>query len=103
MVVDNLIGTLSHRNRDDIEASLNAKAVLIDLIETEKTFELFMDNDCSKVKKMIELALDPSNGFNQQYLLSILLTVCKQLKPQNQSQNIFKDLDEENGAKNDAN
>jgi len=64
MVVDYLIGTLSHKNRDGIEASLNAKAVLIDLLETEKTFELFMENDCEKVRKMIELAIDPSNGFN---------------------------------------
>ncbi len=51
MVVDNLIGTLSHRNRDDIEASLNAKAVLIDLIETEKTFELFMETIAAKSRK----------------------------------------------------
>lgn len=44
MVVQELIKKLSHRNYKDTEASLNAKAVLIDLIETEKTFELFMAN-----------------------------------------------------------
>lgn len=103
MVLDELIMTLSHKNRDDVEASLNAKAVLIDLIETEKTFELFIENDCEKVAKLIDLSLDPSNSFNQQYLLTILLIICKQLKPQNQSNNIFKDLDEDGGAKNDSN
>lgn len=103
MVIDELIMTLSHKNRDDMEASLNAKSVLIDLIETEKTFELFIENDCAHVAKLIDLAIDPSNAFNQQYLLSILLIICKQLKPQNQSNNIFKDLDEDGGAKNDSN
>tara|TARA_B100000780_G_scaffold111337_1_gene77921 strand:+ start:226 stop:489 length:264 start_codon:yes stop_codon:yes gene_type:complete len=77
MVLDELIMTLSHKNRDDTEASLNAKAVLIDLIETEKTFELFIENDCEKIAKLVELALDPSNAFNQQYILSILLIICK--------------------------
>ena len=102
MVINELISKLSHKNRDDIESSLNAKSVLIDLIETEKTFELFLENDCEKVAKMFELALDPSNAFNQQYLLQILMSVCKQLKPQNQAQSIFKDLDEE-GDKKDPN
>ena len=102
MVIDELISKLSHKNHNDIESSLNAKSVLIDLIETEKTFELFLENDCEKIDKLFELALDPSNAFNQQHILSILMTVCKQLKPQNQAQNIFKDLDEE-GDKKDPN
>ena len=95
MVVKELIKTMSHKNRDDTEASLNAKTVLIDLIETEKTFEIFMENDAELVSKMVELAADPSNQFNQQYLLSVLLAISKQLKPSNQSQNLFKDLDED--------
>ena len=95
MVVRELISTLSHKNRDDVEASLNAKSVLIDLIETEKTFEIFMQNEAAMVHQMVELAADPSNQFNQQYLLSILLVIAKQLKPSNQSQNLFKDLDED--------
>jgi hypothetical protein len=61
MVVKELIKTISHRNREDIEAALNAKAVLIDLIETEKTFELFMNNDAELVNQIVELAADPSN------------------------------------------
>ena len=61
MVVRELINTLGHKNRDDVEASLNAKAVLIDLIETEKTFELFMNDDAAMISQMVELAADPSN------------------------------------------
>ena len=68
MVVKELIKTLSHKNRDDQEASLNARSVLIDLIETEKTFEIFMQNNADLVNQMVELAADPSNQFNQQYL-----------------------------------
>ena len=56
---------MSHKNRDDTEASLNAKTVLIDLIETEKTFEIFMENDAELVSNIVELAVDPSNQFNQ--------------------------------------
>ncbi len=77
MVINELISKLGHKNRNDIETSLNAKSVLIDLIETEKTFDLFLENDCEKIAKIFELALDPSNSFNQQYLLQILMTVCK--------------------------
>lgn len=69
MVVKELIKTLSHKNRDDQEASLNARSVLIDLIETEKTFEIFMQNNADLVNQMVVLAADPSNQFNQQYLL----------------------------------
>jgi hypothetical protein len=69
MVVKELIKTMSHKNRDDTEASLNARSVLIDLIETEKTFEIFMNNDASLISQMVELASDPSNQFNQHYLL----------------------------------
>ena len=69
MVDKELIKTLSHKNRDDQEASLNARSVLIDLIETEKTFEIFMQNNADLVNQMVELAADPSNQFNQQYLL----------------------------------
>ena len=69
MVVKELIKTLSHKNRDDQEASLIARSVLIDLIETEKTFEIFMQNNADLVNQMVELAADPSNQFNQQYLL----------------------------------
>ena len=95
MVVNELIKTLGHKNQSDMEASLNAKAILIDLIETEKTFEIFMNNDAQMISKMVELAADPSNQFNQQYLLQVLLVIAKQLKPSNQSNNLFKDLDED--------
>jgi hypothetical protein len=61
MVVNELIKTLGHKNQNDMEASLNAKAILIDLIETEKTFEIFMNNDAQIIATMVELAADPSN------------------------------------------
>lgn len=53
MVVRELINILGHKNRDDMEASLNAKAVLIDLIETEKTFELFMNDNAAMISQMV--------------------------------------------------
>jgi hypothetical protein len=71
--------------------------VLIELIEIEKTFELFFANDSAFIRKIVELAIDPSNSFNQKYLLNILVQVCKNLKPP--QQNIFKDLDEEDDDK----
>jgi len=76
-VIKQLIMAMSHSNRDDLEASLNASTVLIDLIEIEKQFELFFENDGSLINLIIELAIDPTNSFNQQYLLAVLLAICK--------------------------
>jgi len=45
---------------------------------------------------MFELAVDPSNSFNRQYLLAVLLALAKGLKPSTNQSNLFKDLDEEN-------
>ena len=95
MVVKELIKALSHKNRDDQEAALNARSVLIDLIETEKTFEIFMRDDADLINQIVTLAADPSNQTNQQYLLQVLLVISKQLKPGNSTQNLFKDLDED--------
>ena len=44
MVVKELLVTLSHKNRNDIEKSLNSSSVLIELIETDKTFQIFNNN-----------------------------------------------------------
>jgi len=63
-VVKELIMTLSNKNHKDIEASLNACAVLIDLVETEKTFGLFMVEEAQLTKLMLTLAIDPSNSHN---------------------------------------
>lgn len=54
--------------------------ILIEMVEVEKTFELFVGNDAGIVADIIELAVDPENEFNQQYLLSVLLSITKQLK-----------------------
>lgn len=94
-VIQRLITSLSHKNRDNIEEALNASAVLIELIELEKTFEIFLDNKAELLGRIMELAADPSNKFNQQYLLQVLLVVCKQLKMGfSQAQNVFKELGE---------
>lgn len=76
-VVKQLIMAMSHSNRDDLEASLNASTVLMDLIEVEKQFEMFFENDGSLANLIIELAIDPTNSFNQPYLLAVLLAICK--------------------------
>lgn len=80
MVINGMIGILSYRNRDNVEDSLNATQILVEMVELEKIFEIFMMNGAEKVGTIIELAVDCSNEFNQPYLLQILLTVCKQLK-----------------------
>lgn len=95
MVIDNLIGVLGHRNQGSIEDSLNATQILIEMVELEKTFEIFMMNKAEKVGTIIELALDCSNAHNQQYLLQILVAIGKQVKQSNESQTVFRDLDED--------
>lgn len=96
-MISRLINGLSHSNKGNIEVSLNSSSVLVELIEIEKTFELFFANDSRFIRRIVELAIDPSNDFNQKYLLHILLIVCKNLKPQ--SNNIFKDLDDDDDEK----
>ena len=73
MVINNLINMLDHRNKSDIEMALNSSVVLVELIEIEKTFELFFKNNAKLISRLIELAIDPSNSFNQKYLMNILL------------------------------
>ena len=65
------------------------------MVELEKTFEIFMMNKAEKVGTIIELALDCSNAHNQQYLLQILVAIGKQVKQSNESQTVFRDLDED--------
>ena len=76
LVVQELIGTLGHKN-SDIEGSLNASAVLIELVETDKTLEIFMEDEGKLIGDMFEMAVDPSNGPNQSYLLNVLLAMAK--------------------------
>jgi hypothetical protein len=64
-----------------LQASLNACSVLTELAENAVTLEIFLENDASLIGDIIDLAIDPSNSFNQQYLLQLLLVFCKQLKP----------------------
>ena len=90
---------MSHSNRDDIETSLNASTLLIDLIDQESrgtasTMEILTENEGEVLGKIVKLALDPSNSFNQPYLLSVLLAFAKSLKPNTNNQNLFKDLDD---------
>lgn len=64
MVINELIGILGHRNRDNLEDSLNAVSILVEMVELEKTFEIFMMNGAEKVGTIMELAVDPTNSFN---------------------------------------
>ena len=80
MVVDGLLASLSHHNRNNLEDSLNATTILIELVEVERTFELFMLNKAEKVGTIIELATDCSNSFNQHHLLQIIQAISNQLK-----------------------
>ena len=63
-VIKDLVTSLSHKNKDNTEAAMNASAVLIELIENEKTMELFLEKDAELVGTMMELATDPSNYSN---------------------------------------
>ena len=84
-----------------MEASLNAQDVLMELVETEKTLEVFLQDDGMLITQMLDLAIDPSNSHNQPYLLRVLHILVKALKP-NDSQNVFKDLDEVENYQVDA-
>ena len=55
-----------------MEASLSACQVLIELVELEKTVGLFFDNDGAFLVRIMKLAVDCSNAFNQKYLLQVL-------------------------------
>lgn len=71
--------------------------MLIELIESKQTLSLFMKNSGEHLSNMMELAVDPSNSFNQPYLLQILLAITKRLKPQspNSTNYMFNSLDDE--------
>lgn len=99
-VVRELIKQLECRNNADLEAPLNASAVLSELVETEKTFEIFMQNDAQLVGRIMESALDPTNTENQKYLLNLLSVICKQLKPQPQGNGLFKEAEDDGRAGN---
>ena len=64
MVINGLIGILSYRNKDNTEDSLNATQILIEMVELDKTFDIFMMNGAEKVGTIMDLALDCSNAFN---------------------------------------
>ena len=72
---------MSHKN-SDVEKSLNASSVLLELVKYEKTRSIFFEDESRMISQMIDLAIDPSNGANQQYLLEILLEICKQYAPE---------------------
>ena len=64
MVIDGLLGILSYKNQGDMEGSINSMEILIELVEIEKTFDVFMMNKAEKVGTIMELAIDCSNSFN---------------------------------------
>ena len=48
----------------DLENSLNSSQILVELLETEKIFEIFMEDNAKRVGRLIDLAIDCSNSFN---------------------------------------
>lgn len=69
-VVNKLVEAMSHSNRDDMEASLNASTLLIDLVDQENrggssALDIFIEDDGKIVGRIIYLANDPANSFNQ--------------------------------------
>jgi hypothetical protein len=46
-VISRLLDMLDHRNSSDLEQSLNSCSVLIELIDNDKTIELFFNNDAT--------------------------------------------------------
>lgn len=94
LVIGKLLKKLSHSNSSNMEEALNSSIVMIELIETERSFELLFQNNCKFLRQIVDLAVDPTNAFNQKYLLNIILHICKNLKPN--VGNIFKDPDEDN-------
>ena len=63
LVIQQLIETLSHKNHD-LEATLNASGVLIELVKYDKTRAIFLEDEGRLLGQMIELAVDPSNNAN---------------------------------------
>lgn len=64
MVIDGLLSILGYKNQVNMEDSINSMEILIELIEIEKTFDIFMMNKAEKVGTIMELAIDCSNCFN---------------------------------------
>jgi hypothetical protein len=65
MVINELINTLGYSKNTDLEASLNASEVLMDLVANEKTLDIFMEEDAELIGEIMELAVDPMNSHNQ--------------------------------------
>ena len=80
-VINELINELGHRNRD-IEKSLNASSVLLELVKYDKTRAIFFEEEGKMIEEMIDLAIDPSNGPNQKYLMLVILEIFKQYAPE---------------------
>jgi hypothetical protein len=54
---------------------------LIDLIEIDKTLAIFYQDDAALLVKIMNQIGDTANSFNHKYLLAVLLTLAKNLKP----------------------
>ena len=63
-IVGKLITKLSHINKNDMEAALSASQILIDIVEIEKTIEIFFENDAKYLHQLIVLAVDCENKSN---------------------------------------
>lgn len=75
-VVTSLIDSVSSKNRDDLEAALNAHTILTELCENEVTFSRVILKD--NILRLVEAACDLHNNLGQSYALAILSNIIKE-------------------------
>jgi hypothetical protein len=71
------------------------------MIETEKTCELFFEDNSELLERLMHLSIDFSNKFNQKYLLSVLQALIKTLVPAKGAAKPVNDFDEDDAESND--
>lgn len=69
-VINSLIESLSQKNKNDLEACLNAQTILSELTENEGTFAELIKRD--NMVNLMEAACDLHNHLGQSYALSVL-------------------------------
>lgn len=80
-VIEKLLDNLSLMHRGDEGLALSTQQVLIDLVELEKTLAIFYQDDGALLERLMNLISDSANSFNHKYLMQVLLTLAKNLKP----------------------
>lgn len=74
-VVDFLISKLSYHNKD-LEQTMNAHSVLLELADNEQTFGKLVEKE--NLTNLIKAACDINNTVNQAYALNIIITIIRE-------------------------